>query len=225
MRITDCQAVAPLSTANSMRVARLCVPCMSFLDSQDIIVTSDADMLPVSRTWFADPPKFGHLRAGGGWRTTHKGQRFDPHKHADDVEQIGMCYASATAEKWRSLFPELVPNDVYASLRRLAGDSDRSDRDETLLSQRFIRPSGGLEIRDPVDAPIVGETGQPGMAGRWNDSLRGVRGLIDVVTPRCSLDKIDWAPIDCVRSCFPELETWALAYQERVRVALGKRAG
>lgn len=107
----------PLSVGNTMRVARLTAPCLSFIKDDDIIMMSDVDVLPLSREFFAVDDAPGNAT----WdiysiRADFQGflqPTLLPIKY-----RFAMCYVGARARIWRDIFNP-VTDDPKKSLDRV----------------------------------------------------------------------------------------------------------
>ena len=78
-RLVTVPTVAPLSVANTMRVVRLCAAAQSSLQDDDVIVTSDVDILPLRREWFYHHRRRSVISAArSGGETMHPKARRSP---------------------------------------------------------------------------------------------------------------------------------------------------
>jgi hypothetical protein len=143
--------------------------------------------------------------------------------------RLSMSYFAASVARWRAILPELVPNDLSASLRNFRFTEDSPAHDELVLSTRVLgfgfvkkfKPKkigpgrwrrGPLELREPVHASAMYH-GVRGLAVPWSDTSDDA---VDAITPRGSINAANvvpaWPLTDLLPVRFPELVEWSRSY-------------
>lgn len=135
--------VEPLSPGNTMRCVRLVAASLPHVSAQDLVLTADIDMAPLSKTFFERPawPPFV-LRA----------DMYGPFEGASSLRgpdgapallcghwRFPLCYMGLPAVVWEELLP-LVQGDPVLSLRRVLHGlrQDNIEYDESTISARLL---------------------------------------------------------------------------------------
>lgn len=237
----DVVTCPPMGVPNTMRCSRLAAAAWSVLRDDDVLLTSDVDIIPVDKTFFHAPPSeaFSLRSHYQAWLALS-----DRSFLASEIEpgnfRLAMCYCGATAACWRRLFPEIEVGDVNKSIARIfTGRGDSTDNDEVVLSFRFLSgwpgPTveecpgqwrrGELLLTDPVHAPNLycGPAIPRGLAihgaggcGRGTPAL----GCIDWIPGRFEAGSRPWSDVHAVGLLHPELKEWVTGYLHRMKELL-----
>jgi len=242
-------AVAPLGIANTMRCARLVAACEPFLDPEDFLLTSDVDMIPLSRTFFDRREDFIVYRGLGDiWMQPAAPVPPRPPAVMRPGEvRFPMCYSGATAEIWRYMLPLNygIPHDALVDTIApyLPSRTNYTDLDETIGSYAFLAHpraqgvveevstgvwrQGDLYLVDPIDAPQLTphEHMHRGLLLLVDGWIPG-RGdppsaPIDFIPCRFYPGERPWWCFDVPAIYFPEEAAWITSYVERAKVAIG----
>lgn len=232
----------PLGVPNTMRCSRLVAACWTGLSDDDVLMTTDVDMVPVSTTFFVPLPSEAFVL-----RSLYQARLTPPYTYfsASDMEPVAfhfaMCYCGATAARWRLLFPEIVIGDAGQSLLPIiAGRRDHPENDEKVLSYRLLSawPSptveeapgqwrrGGLRMTDPMVVPCLSELYPNIPRGLAIHGEGGCRegmpaaGCIDWIPTRFEGGSTPWADVQAVGRIHPSLQEWVEEYVAKMKELL-----
>lgn len=245
-KVRQVERAVPLSVPNTMRLARLVAPAHADLDPNSFVLMADVDMLPLSRTFFADRDGLVALRA-----MYHHWEAIGNAGAAADIPEsllvpgswrFAMCYAGATVAMWRELLG-LIPGAPAASLAALVGErtDDPPDLDEIKMSAAFLNRASGapltavsdgvwqkgeLQLVDPVRAPLLSMYASvPRGMLRLQDldvdayHVRDER-VIDFIPARFSQAALPFHQFGVARIYFPEEAEWLIGYESKLRSAI-----
>lgn len=240
----------PQTVANTMRTSRLVTASFAGLYPDDLIMTSDVDMVPLNRQFFHRPDDdFFVLRAlYERWLACK-----DPPPKliekdlAPGVFRFQMCYVGATVEIWRELLPLTVGDPVGSMTTLLKGlPNDSQDFDEAKLSHAMLSsprvqgplvtldPSGvwkkgELTLIDPLNLPLLSSYYNiPRGMLRLGDLWQPGKGpppseALDFIPGRFTATYQPWWCFDATALYHPAEEQWLKTYREEVDAAF--RAG
>lgn len=153
--VCEIPRIEPLSVANTMRVARLAAASLPYVDPEALVLTSDIDMAPLSRTFFerdawdvfvlrADlhGPIEGCASFPGAENKLHDGRPALLCGHF----RFPMCYVGMRARIWRDVMP-LIVGDAEHSIRRINHGlrHDSHEHDEATTSARLLHSRYAVE--------------------------------------------------------------------------------
>lgn len=148
----------PLTAANTMRVCRLAAAAFPEVDGEDIVMTSDIDMAPLSRTFFERDKEWELfvLRADfhGAIEKAVVDYAYGPVLVYGAV-RFPMCYTSARASIWRDLFP-MIRDQLPRSVERIVHGLpyDKHDYDESNCSMRILQSKYAIGQLHQIDETI-----------------------------------------------------------------------
>lgn len=162
--------VKPVSGYRSstvMQLARVLTCAVTTLHNNDYVLTSDVDMIPLSKSYFKqmDRNKKFHIFSADAYTDITKG--WEPSK-------FPMCYLGGVVEFWKEIF-DIKTNDISAEVvRSLEGRADTWDNDEVYSSnkireskyykgemQLMVRSWPGSRAFKRLDREIWSFNGQP----------------------------------------------------------------
>jgi len=142
-RQCEVSAAPPFGVPNTMRIVRLVGAAFPFIRPDDLVLTADVDMAPISRTWFNRPWSAFCLR-GDMQGSYEGGKRPRPQKDGSYLQagefRFAMCYIGLLARIWHEILP-LYAGDPRTSLKQVAYGAgyDAHDHDEAYVSYRLLR--------------------------------------------------------------------------------------
>jgi hypothetical protein len=143
--LTEVPRLEPLSVGNTMRTIRLAASAHAYIGSDDIVMTADIDMAPLSRSFFELPPYQAQLlRADlhGPIEGASALRNDDGIALQAGLFRLPMCYVALTAQIWRDIFPynETCANNPVLFARRILHGCgyDSHDYDEAYTSARLL---------------------------------------------------------------------------------------
>ena len=124
----DLDAIEGIRNATISQVSRLYAACLSSIEDDDLIMTADADMLPLSDYWNPDPSKitcYGHDLTGYG--------------------EIPICYISMVKTRWVEVMcltkldhNQMIKRDILASPNAKSDDFYRWwGIDQQIITERI----------------------------------------------------------------------------------------
>lgn len=166
----------PMSVGNTMRMIRLAACACSFIESNDLIITSDIDMAPLSRTFFDRQGPAFILRVDAYGPLEGATQLLDGDKGIACLAglfRFPMCYVGLERDIWRDITPyrpAVEGNPIELARRILHGcRGDQHDYDEQFVSARTLLSrwaAGSLVQMDgrwrQGELEMVGSTDWPG---------------------------------------------------------------
>lgn len=236
----------PLSVANTMRFCRLAGPCLRVVADGDLVMMSDADMMPISRSFFDVPETWDVYSLRSDMHGFLQTPRLPPVNF-----RFTMCYVGARACVWRDVLGSVV-GDISASLRQLEEfrepqlarvlahggavhrlDRDAVDCDEGIMSSHLLSSDwlqGDLMREgDWCGLPLYRQGNMRLVAVRREDGLpegmlilggwRGDRLPDHVIDWHASMPPLGWFG-DTLATFWPNEVNWISDYWSRVRKIL-----
>ena len=175
--IVPIQRVNGFKDSTIVQISRIYASAFEFAND-DYIITSDADMIPLSKSWFnqQDPNKQLHIWGADAYAR----------------KRFPICYLGANAAVWRAVMGIRAHNIHDAMASSLDIRRDNWDYDELLVTEKIQRSSVLCQYIDRGWPSGIAM----GRLDRINWNWQNQTNLIDAHSPRSGY--ASWAYLGCV---------------------------